>query len=835
MTTTTRRQHRSCDQCRKGKRACDAEIKKLPPGKDVVATIDIASLDKCSNCKKWRRDCTFDWLLSVQMKKPVKRTKTKSTNHQDEARTVEPESIHPATSIPRKLSPTNIASAPYLSLSPLSDFRTLSDLPRRTRYLPTGTQDIDNVSWQAEPFLPIRIGGSYGSGILHDDLDDWLYDSSPGKIDALDWPWSPPVAQTVSVSSDENVSNSPGFKRCHSPDIDVQPDPFLVPQRHFVDEYIRSATARNLLRVYHDSIENALGCWVNERNCPYGNTAPSENGLLQKSASATLSNKEWGPMWSNRICARVCQLDRGYAAVRGRTLTSTEERAASKALHASIMAFSAQWAPENETRENVPGFDTASNPSNSSPRSHGSRTVGESMLDRLWNEAFHVLHDAAHIRSFRVIFAHMIFSLTQRPLPLRDGVPTLPGRTDQHQSSTLIELRELFDDESAPMFLDTAVRQIFSCRFQMSRLQLEKYTPQDQQDSRGPPESIPRHSNATTLPCNLLNSRDQETFNLLFWLAVMFDTLTAAMYQRPLVVSDEDSEFTVSSSQTPEDPDEIDLDGWNFGSNRGDKEANVWGNVLLHRFPPGDLASVKRWPCSFEDAAEILSDAAPIKVLLFRRVTRLQTLLYRGVGAQRLEDAIRDTLSVYQYWNRTYGPFISDCVAHHESLPPRIQSWYVLVAGHWHLAGIILADILETIDNTWRGLDSQHEARLEAKLVIGLKKENAVAISELARSSSGHGRSGSSSSFSKSREFHDALKEGAHLTEPWTAVLIRSFARAAYILLDLVVDDSDALAQCRICIDALWGLSRKSDMAYVAAKSLSGALANKSKRANSSR
>ena len=71
-----RRQNKSCDQCRLGKRKCDVQV-------SVQHVRDGDSLDfcqrsgdhqissplassPCSNCKKWKKRCTIDWIRSHQ-------------------------------------------------------------------------------------------------------------------------------------------------------------------------------------------------------------------------------------------------------------------------------------------------------------------------------------------------------------------------------------------------------------------------------------------------------------------------------------------------------------------------------------------------------------------------------------------------------------------------------------------------------------------------------------------------------------------------------------------------------------------------------------------------
>jgi hypothetical protein len=89
-------------------------------------------------------------------------------------------------------------------------------------------------------------------------------------------------------------------------------------------------------------------------------------------------------------------------------------------------------------------------------------------------------------------------------------------------------------------------------------------------------------------------------------------------------------------------------------------------------------------------------------------------------------------------------------------------------------------------------------------------------------------------SFSNTGEFHFALNQGALLTEPWTQVLIRVFSKAGALLLaDAAITKyrTDPKRQCKqalecseSCVEALWYLGRKSDMAFLAAKVLTEAL-----------
>lgn len=563
-----------------------------------------------------------------------------------------------------------------------------------------------------------------------------------------------------------------------------------------------STMTRNLIRIYHDSMENALSCWLTEHNCPYSSSVTDVLPLKER--------KEWGPSWSNRMCIRVCRLDRAATSIRGRALSAEEDKTAARVLHLAIVAFASQWTQHAQkgTGLSVPAAVA-----------YDERSIRE----KVWNEARHALEHSTGIPSFRVAFANIIFSLTQSPL-------------DDRQDA---RLDELLESDRAPIFLENANRQLFTFRHKFTRL--KRGAIPSVRDLRGVSMESPltdvldisTPSEPSQVDPILASHEHRNTLSLMFWLGVMFDTLSAAMYQRPLVVSDEDSQIA-SASPSPldhedadQDQDQIDLDSWTIPHDKTHKKQDVWGDFFL-RAPVEHHESTDtrpRWPCSYETAASILSEATPVKVLLYRRVTQLQNLIYRGASRTRLEEVIQKTLRVYHHWNCTYQRFMLDCVANHEMLPPRIQSWYVILDGHWHLAAMLLADVIESIDNGRLGSEAERTARQAIDLVSTLRIDNALAVGALAHSSL------QGQQPTMHRHFHDSVNEVAFLVEPWTVVLIHSFAKAGYICLESlhVPDGQNMLADCfrqncEFCICALQYLGRKSDMAFLVARNLSRSL-----------
>lgn len=469
------------------------------------------------------------------------------------------------------------------------------------------------------------------------------------------------------------------------------------------------------------------------------------------------------------------------------------------------------------------------------------------MQEKLWHEARNSLHGTSDISSFRLVFANIIFALTQRPLNISQSLtrvkseaqdfstswdsnhfPEAKLRSAASPSGVQNLLDRVFELEGPPIYLERALREMFSFRCKLEKLESQDRT-RVNKDPSDENFAVP----SQTWEGGPLSINDRQTFNLLYWLAVMFDTLSAAIKKRPLVVSDEDSEILRENDRSGDNAFDHHFqtfasfeDNKSSGSDYSDEsDREIWGGFFFRQDTSQLGESLPRWPCSHEAAAATLSSAAPIKVVLFRRVTRLQTLMSRRARPEKLESAIDDALMVHDYWNEKYGPFFRDCIMCHETLPPRIQSWYIVLAGHWHLAGLLLADLVEEIDQLQIGSAINRGTRSSKSLVTNLRLHNAFTISDLGSSSCPR----PDSSFSRAREFHGAVNNGALLTEPWTEVLIQSFSKACSVLLDMFPISKLGLAfnldifenRCESCIKALWYLGKKSDIALMASDMLS--------------
>lgn len=775
----------------------------------------------CSNCAKTGKNCTFEWVLSNQASLRARRrsaaarsvsnvsTTSNSNPRADRgsSRSALDSSFHPqhirtaviATDSPGELPLRNIrqrtsTGSPVLidsiesypgqgtELLSGSDYLTLDQYTRQSvvTYAPTESSiEVDNSTSQWDSLFQLEDSGST------------TVSDPPLSLSGRD-----PASESIDFSIQELLRQR-RHKRKREQGLrkDLDNNQIAISHR-LANLHSGNLLSDGLMRIYHDSMENALSCWLTERTCPYRlpklpRVIGGEEHMVQ----------EWGTNFSNRIFKRVLTLDSVSTPIRRRPLYGGEEQLASKALYLAIMAFATQWA-QSSTRSNAAFPNNPEDarsptglkavPGDTPMLKEFDRTIQESF----WHQARQALQDAADVQSFRVVFAYLIFSLTQKPLNAEEYLESIGASAFPERHGTFQVLDEVITAEGSSTFLEQGLRHIHTMRAKLDQLEKSHDRP-------------------------LLDANDRKTVDLLYWLGVMFDTLSAAMHQRPLVVSDEDSDNLSRTASSGSDDYEYSADPEALT-----KPSKIWDNHFFEQTQANQRLPL-RWPCPYEEAAALLCDAAPIKVLLYRKVTRIQTLISRNMYHESLETAIQDALRVYGHWNFLYGPFINDCIINHDSLPARIQSWYICLTGHWHLAALLLADVIEWIDSRQLGLESCRSARISSDFVQKLRQSNSRAISDLARCSSPK----EEPNYSHAQEFHFAVNAGALLTEPWTAVLTRSFAKAGALLLDEHVQTASQrgvfcdearspLLRCQDCIKGLWYLGKKSDVARLVSQLL---------------
>lgn len=793
-----RRQNTSCDQCRSGKRRCDVRFRV----EDVAGTASSHASQHlpCTNCKRWKKTCTIEWIKSLDKHK-------------------QPEPLQGAlhdTPLDNFCLNENITSPLWfqdgLTLLASDQQTEMDGFGKLPQFPDVGLQPSfysDFSSSDAASLHSMNRAASLASFVTGERHPDAEYYPDGSQVQEAAY-----YAPSIDLPSFESFAGSDYMnKSTQSQDTSWDSEnsdnlEALIPGRTaspftaqlLSEEWNRLSIKKGLLKIYHDSMEGALSCWLTERNCPYSSAA-FEGGDV------------WSSNWGNRIVTRVCELDKAYSTTN--SLSVHEQNQASKVLNLVVMAFAAQWSQAGERSNSRLATTGASLDRLASPGYCSSLecaeddVFGRDMQKTLWHQASRALGEASTNKSFKVIFAGIVFSLSQRPFDINEVL----GSRNTNQRNGLDPLLKILDLDGAPISLDIALRKLLDHH----RCMLEE--------------------GATWLKTSKVN---QETFGLLCWLAVMFDTLSAAINRRSFTACDEDSNFNNSMvlskpSRQRRDPF-VDLDVWSEPFEEDcthDTADDIWGDYFLQQKSyAGDLRKQNiRWPCSYQDAASCLTDAAPVKVLLFRRVGHLQNLSYRRTSGIEIEKAVEAVIRVYTHWNDTYGQFIEDCIQYHEQLPARIQSWYILLAGHWNLAVLILADVLQKLDDMHLSTPEGRHRREAVGFTNILRTRAAFVISNIGRCSQ---YGDQDLTFSQSPDFHHAVNKAALLTEPWTTVLVRAFGYAGKFLASQVLShlgSSSTMEMCgmrqrlQYCIDALWLLGKKSDMALCAAQFLLQAVA----------
>lgn len=351
-----RRQFSSCDQCRKGKRGCNVFERQE----------DLWSISgPCSMCSKTGKECTFEWIKSrgeisqgKEGRPAIDATSDKTQYQTLNCNQVDwtlpdqclgeseyalgssiPTQIYPeqkfSTNLLNLLEDESIIASPEYN-SPRStinssDLQTLEGLANIER--------INNVVSFASfnPFDPTTSINSLGGS------ETTIDESSRRPKKKIRRTFMPTSSDKIGASGLSRSSSRreliSGARRFST--FPLAPSSANLEYRLAISTN-KSAISGSLLRIYHDSMENALSCWLIERTCPYDIEVQP---YLQNLPSERIhSTNEWGSIWSNRIYERVCSLDKASSALRGKDLTLSEERLVEVALRKAVMAFATQWA-----------------------------------------------------------------------------------------------------------------------------------------------------------------------------------------------------------------------------------------------------------------------------------------------------------------------------------------------------------------------------------------------------------------------------------------------------------------------------------------------------------
>ncbi|KAH6986437.1 hypothetical protein BKA56DRAFT_642446 [Ilyonectria sp. MPI-CAGE-AT-0026] len=582
----------------------------------------------------------------------------------------------------------------------------------------------------------------------------------------------------------------------------------------------------SLLKIYHDVLESNLACWLTERTCPY--TKNSSMAVLMDdhvsaqrpaalSPQSMLSSSSTNTLTLNRFYSRILRLDRAMATNNLVSLTPSQDRAASRALSQVIMALSTQWSQNVTRKERFFGRDsTPCNIEDDFFENHN-ETFEKDFQHATWHQAKAALLEASEIESYRVVYAEILFNWTEKPEG-SDDVDLAGGWAGKNGLDNVDALfcsfSDMVDRGGPPVFIESASRKIQVLKFRLdaANIGLRKTT-----GARGK-KSKPRDSSPP-----IIGPEEQATARLLYWLVVMCDNVSSSTNERPLAIKEEYC-ASMTSKERADTANDASFDGI---QSDGLREMECFET---------DKPLQLDWPTTQDDAFDVLTKSVPVKVLLFRKVSSLQDALRQGNHAQT-DDIIQSSIMIYRRWNVTYGAFFRKLAQMYTTLPARIKGWFICIVIPWHLAVMLMADLIDFADKSEIGQSDGRAARSEAQITSRMRRSTAIDVAELARLTCPLNEDwGGTTSTEQLPGYHYAVKSSAILTEPWTVLLIGAFRNAAVYHLGIVEDlrqnDWQALghypnemreAEGRVkhCIDALWLLGRRSGMSYDLARLLS--------------
>ncbi|TKY84687.1 hypothetical protein EX895_006589 [Sporisorium graminicola] len=694
-----RRQYRSCDRCRVGKRACNAEYESVAEA--------IQSKVACSNCRKKGKTCTFQHVLSILGGVP---SSSAPTGHLGD----------PATSpSSRANEKSDAAVEAHLQSQPASPAFT--------------AENLNVVTESSSPNGSKRKRGEARTG---------------------------PVAATA-LHNLLAIAPSSSTNRMTST-ID----------RIFLND--------GLIRVYEGAAEQALKCWITSSNTPYM--------LADQSCADAASSSQQLVYW------RICELDRGARTLLGHSTAAaaSREKDIMDAFHSVVLAFAAQWTPSW-----IGGL------ANRTPHGLSLGKISENKIRlALWERARDKLQRVANVDSFRVIFALILFAWTEKPRQVLERVAN-QADIDLNGDNCALDTSDWQSPaEGSTFLLVAAMRKLLSIKFRIESKKRRGVSPwngpnqkakgvslarseaqcsssgdageretmagkiQFELESKRPGPTAGGSAGAgNTAADAVVTSRMEGTYHMLYWLCVVIDTETSVLRKHPPVVCDEDSEiiscipFTSPSSDTHLDSPST--------AHKG-----IWDDYIINTSKRKHLSDsfVTSWPSDTTKTAATLAFSTPVKVVMFRQISRLQMSFWRRASTQSVEQHIRSGLSIVYHWNQVYGPLIDSCRASHAQLPASIQSWYVLLAFPWYLAILLFVEMVQTIDMAGASDMQARSERARSGIFPRLRDRACSDLALLISAIQGTSFSHLDSTFEYVRNSGSNLL----LTEPWSEILVHS-------------------------------------------------------------
>ena len=704
-----------------------------------------------------------------------------------------------------------------------------STLPLKVAIEGTAWQDIGVPSVQSS--TPSHFSSQVQGGLREGEPDH----HSPTST-SMSTSYMPLTPTTTSANADSQRGN-PGVN---------------MSELRLARSATRGMISEGLVQIYHNSFENAIECWVSEDNYPYKRL----NGI---GTNPPVGKTKAGLASRSSLWKTAFQLDAAFKSFRDTQLTAIEEALASRTLKIVVMSFASQWSQYSQythslntakhldgQRSQSPGTDALEALDNPFDFEHVLRSS-------LWHDARRYVRGSAHLNCFRTILAQLIFFMIEPPVEEVELEELSLWHADKQEArSGGYELAQGTETNSEEHWLKKGPKHnpLVSRPFpgsQEARKSVENAVIQLRNWSRklGPIFSLPSKGRSRYQGlADALHRVDHQcsSFYRLFWFGLMCDTTSSAMNHRPLVISDDESSYETADTQVR--PLSLDEQLHHQATDDPSHKVNVWGLHSLRKLYVNEAMEVTPNLVGVNQADVFLQEAVPVKVMLWRKVAALQSLLEKGnYSPAAIEQQIKEALAVYGHWEDRYGSFLKDCAAHYTAISFKIQSWFTVLAMHWHLSGLILAQCIEAVDMESKSDSLQRSLRLASGLVLEMKRSNSYSIAELARVSNGdlipNQHNGESSSF------HFVFTQGAILTEPCAGVLIEALAKACETFLGWLrhwkelfsdysssadmelewvrcnTNEQELVSFCKDIMRALQMLGLKSDCSRITAAALS--------------
>ncbi|KAJ9480050.1 Zn(2)-C6 fungal-type domain-containing protein [Pseudozyma hubeiensis] len=767
-----RRQYRSCDRCRVGKRACNAEY-------DSVAEA-INNKVACSNCRKKGKSCSFQYVLSILGGVP-------STSG---------DGVVASGDMPMMPGLSTFVEQPMVYDSVNSTFQTLNDLGSSAAQ----TDTIDSTSAFAETRQASSLRTVARSGVKQDEQP------SRAMIHAVT------VAEAASA-----------FKSLSS----ISPTSSTTRMTSTIDRIFLND---GLIRVYEGAAEHALQCWVSSSNTPYMlsqsssiSTSSSQQLVywriceLDRGARTLLSLPPFGPASREReIMEAFHSVVLAFAAQWSPHRVSNLAQPQSKCSENKVRL--ALWERARDKLQKVANVD--------------SFRVIFALIIFAWTEkprqvmdcvengidvdlnAENCALDTSAWQSPAEGSTFLLVAAMRKLLSIkfriegkkRRGVCpwNAPNRkaAGAATSSSGAASQARAQQSASAMELD-GEEQIGATMAGKIQADLENKQPATAAHGRSRPSYDPDLANAAE------TSRMEGTYHMLYWLCVVIDTETSVLRKYPPVVCDEDSEVMSSIPSLPPST----LSG----------RKGIWDDYIL------DMSKLKQhtefttsWPCDISKASATLAFSTPVKVVMFRQIGRLQMSFWRRASTTSVEQQIRSGLSIIYHWNQVYGPLIDSCRASHAELPVSIQSWYVLLAFPWYLAVLLFVEMVQTVDMAGA---SDRQARYERARSGIFPRLRDRACSDLALLIAAI----QSTSFDHLEPTFEYVRDSGGnllLTEPWSEILVHSITAVVKTEVKLhegycssfkwreLEESHDRIGKCLWALDKLSDRSPSAQMAY---------------------